>query len=122
MASIVPLLGRNFAEMRCLRCGALHPASIDAYLCPACGRDDEGDAGILDVEYDYEAARAELDRRDGGGPRKCIGEGFAWTEGILVLATLAQCWALRHAPGAEVAPHPLITLRPTGLRMIASAR
>jgi cytochrome P450 len=58
----------------------------------------------------------------GGGPRKCIGEGFAWTEGILVLATLAQRWRLRHAPGAEVGRQPLITLRPTGLRMVAEAR
>ena len=58
----------------------------------------------------------------GGGPRKCIGEGFAWTEGILVLATLAQRWTLRHAPGAEVSRQPLITLRPTGLRMVAQAR
>jgi len=58
----------------------------------------------------------------GGGPRKCIGEGFAWTEGILVLATLAQRWTLRHAPGVEVGRQPLITLRPTGLRMVATAR
>jgi cytochrome P450 len=58
----------------------------------------------------------------GGGPRKCIGEGFAWTEGILVLATLARRWRLRHAPGAEVGRQPLITLRPTGLRMIAEPR
>ncbi|HEU4559218.1 MAG TPA: cytochrome P450 [Longimicrobium sp.] len=58
----------------------------------------------------------------GGGPRKCIGEGFAWTEGILVLATLAQRWTLRHAPGAEVGRQPLITLRPTGLQMIATPR
>src|SRR5258708_18272695 len=28
----------------------------------------------------------------GGGPRGCIGEGFAWMEGVLVLATLAQAW------------------------------
>lgn len=26
----------------------------------------------------------------GGGPRRCIGEGFAWMEGILLIATLAQ--------------------------------
>jgi len=58
----------------------------------------------------------------GGGPRKCIGEGFAWTEGILVLATLARRWRLRHAPGAEVGRQPLITLRPMGLRMVAEAR
>jgi cytochrome P450 len=58
----------------------------------------------------------------GGGPRKCIGEGFAWTEGMLVLATLAQRWRLAHAPGAEVGRQPLITLRPTGLRMVAMPR
>ncbi len=30
----------------------------------------------------------------GGGPRRCIGEGFAYLEGILVLATLASEWRL----------------------------
>lgn len=58
----------------------------------------------------------------GGGPRKCIGEGFAWMEGVLVLATIARRWRLRHAPGAEVGTEPLITLRPTGLRMRAEPR
>lgn len=58
----------------------------------------------------------------GGGPRKCIGEGFAWTEGILVLATLAARWRFRHAPGARVGRQPLITLRPTGLEMVAEQR
>lgn len=48
----------------------------------------------------------------GGGPRVCIGESFAWTEGILVLATLAQRWRLRLVPGHRVVPRPLITLRP----------
>ena len=53
----------------------------------------------------------------GGGARKCIGEGFAWMEGVLALATLARRWRLRHAPGAQVLPRPGITLRATGLRM-----
>lgn len=30
----------------------------------------------------------------GGGPRRCIGEGFAYLEGILLLATLASRWKL----------------------------
>src|SRR5262249_19523983 len=30
----------------------------------------------------------------GGGTRVCIGEPFAWMEGILVLATLARAWRL----------------------------
>lgn len=58
----------------------------------------------------------------GGGPRKCIGEGFAWTEGVLVLAAIARRFRIRHAPGAVVGHQPLITLRPVGLRMVAEAR
>lgn len=48
----------------------------------------------------------------GAGPRVCIGEGFAWAEGILVLATLAQRWQARHVLGKPVALDPLFTLRP----------
>jgi cytochrome P450 len=59
----------------------------------------------------------------GGGPRRCVGEGFAWMEGILLLATLAQRWRLRLAPGHPVSPQPLIMLRPKyGMRMIAERR
>ena len=49
----------------------------------------------------------------GGGPRKCIGEAFAWMEGVLVLATLARRWRVRVAPG-EIGMQPVITLRPVG--------
>lgn len=48
----------------------------------------------------------------GGGPRQCIGEGFAWMEGMLLLATLAQQWRLRCVPEHPVRPQPLVTLRP----------
>lgn len=59
----------------------------------------------------------------GGGARSCIGEPFAWMEGVLVLATLAQHWAFRLAPGHVVEPQALITLRPRyGLRVIPSRR
>ena len=47
----------------------------------------------------------------GGGSRLCIGERFAWMEGTLVLATIAQKWRLRLVPGHRVEPLPLITLR-----------
>ncbi len=46
------------------------------------------------------------------GPRNCIGESFAWTEGILALATLAQRWRARLVPGQTVEMEPMITLRP----------
>jgi cytochrome P450 len=54
----------------------------------------------------------------GAGFRQCIGESFAWMEGVLVLATLAQKWKLKLVPEHKVEPEPLITLRPKyGLRM-----
>lgn len=48
----------------------------------------------------------------GGGVRRCIGEGFAWMEATLMLATLARRWRLRAAPGHTVEMQPRITLRP----------
>ena len=48
----------------------------------------------------------------GGGPRVCIGEGFAWMEGVLALASLARKWRVRVV--GDVEPLPLITLRPKG--------
>ncbi len=59
----------------------------------------------------------------GGGPRSCVGEQFAWMEGILLLATIAQEWQMRLAPGHQVAMLPRITLRPRyGMRMILARR
>ena len=59
----------------------------------------------------------------GGGNRVCIGESFAWTEAILVLATLAQRWTLTLDPGHAVEPQPLITLRARhGVRATPSRR
>lgn len=59
----------------------------------------------------------------GGGARVCIGERFAWMEGVIVMAAIAQKWRLRLVPGQRVEPLPLITLRvKNGLRMIAEPR
>jgi cytochrome P450 len=59
----------------------------------------------------------------GGGARVCIGERFAWMEGVIVMAAIAQKWRLRLEPGQRVEPLPLITLRvKNGLRMIPEAR
>ncbi len=50
----------------------------------------------------------------GGGPRQCIGNGFALLEAVLVLATLAPRFAPRLAPGYRPTPEYLVTLRPSG--------
>jgi cytochrome P450 len=59
----------------------------------------------------------------GAGPRICVGEDFAWTEAMIVLATLAARWRFRLVPGHPVVPEPLITLRPKfGIRVVAEDR
>ncbi|MDQ3866783.1 MAG: cytochrome P450 [Actinomycetota bacterium] len=58
----------------------------------------------------------------GAGPRVCIGETFAWTETLLVLATLAQGWRMRSLPGYEPRLEPRVTLRPRGGMPMTLAR
>ena len=54
----------------------------------------------------------------GGGPRLCIGESFAWMEGVLLIATLAQHWRMHPGPKQRIALQPVITLRPRyGVKM-----
>jgi cytochrome P450 len=59
----------------------------------------------------------------GGGARNCVGEAFAWSEGLLVLATLAQKWRLRLIEDRRLDLVTAITLRPRGeVRMRATRR
>lgn len=48
--------------LQCLRCGATYPMDPRAYLCPECGPDHD-DPGVLDVRYDYPAARGRMESR-----------------------------------------------------------
>ena len=48
----------------------------------------------------------------GGGPRVCIGAGFAMMEATLLLATIAQQFHFSLASAEPVKPWPSITLRP----------
>jgi cytochrome P450 len=50
----------------------------------------------------------------GGGPRQCIGNGFALMEAQLVLATIAQRFELHLVPGHATVAEPRVTLRPRG--------
>jgi cytochrome P450 len=59
----------------------------------------------------------------GMGRRVCVGESFAWTEAVLVLAALARDWAPALVPGHPVDLLPAVTLRPRyGLRMTLRRR
>jgi cytochrome P450 len=54
----------------------------------------------------------------GGGPRVCIGAGFAMMEATLLLATIAQRFRMRLTPSQRVEPLASITLRPkNGIRV-----
>jgi cytochrome P450 len=48
----------------------------------------------------------------GAGPHACMGEMFAWTEAMLVMAVMGQRWKARVAPGHTVGLNPLVNLRP----------
>jgi cytochrome P450 len=47
----------------------------------------------------------------GGGPRSCIGEGFAWMELAIVLGQLVRDWNFERVPGPKIKPYPTVTLR-----------
>ena len=60
----------------------------------------------------------------GGGPRNCIGTGFAMMEAVLVLACLLQRWRLTPPREGAEFPRaaPLITLRPERVDVRLHAR
>jgi cytochrome P450 len=58
----------------------------------------------------------------GGGERVCIGEHFAWTEAMLVLALTARNWQVLPT-GASARPLPSVTLRPrNGIHLLLERR
>jgi cytochrome P450 len=48
----------------------------------------------------------------GGGSRQCIGESFAWMEGVFSIATLAQRWRMTYLGNTPPEVQAKITLRP----------
>jgi cytochrome P450 len=48
----------------------------------------------------------------GGGPRSCVGAGFAMMEGVLLLATIGQRVRFLPVPDHPVTLQPAVTLRP----------
>jgi cytochrome P450 len=54
----------------------------------------------------------------GGGPRVCIGNGFAMMETRLIVATVVQHCHLSLEPGQDIVPMQLVTVRPKhGIKM-----
>lgn len=52
------------------------------------------------------------------GIRSCIGESFAWMEGVLLLAALGRKWRLKLAPEQKIGMQAMVTLRPKyGMKM-----
>lgn len=59
----------------------------------------------------------------GGGPRVCVGAGFASMEAVLLLASIAQRFHFSLVPDHPVEPLPSVTLRPRhGIKVVLSAR
>ncbi len=74
------------------------------------------DPDAFDPERFSPAREAKLDRFAylpfGAGPRVCIGNNFAFTESVLILARLAQTVRFELIPGQSIRPEMLVTLRP----------
>jgi cytochrome P450 len=60
----------------------------------------------------------------GGGSRGCMGEAFAWMEGVILLAVIAQRWRFRLVdPSRHPVMHPGLTLTPkSGIRVRVEKR
>jgi cytochrome P450 len=120
------VLGRRAVEEVTLSDGTLIPKGGLAVISPyAIHRDPRFYPEPLRMDVSRWTAEAKAARHRfayfpfGAGTRSCIGEAFAWMEGTLMLAVLAQRWRLLPIPGPAVRTEPRITLRPKGLHMRA---
>lgn len=59
----------------------------------------------------------------GGGERVCIGEHFAWTEAMVVLALVVRNWQVLPIRSEPARPQPSVTLRPrNGVHVLLERR
>jgi cytochrome P450 len=58
----------------------------------------------------------------GAGARQCLGEGFAWVEASVVLATILRRWRVRPVAGQTIRKVALATLVPSRLDLIVESR
>ncbi len=99
--------------------GATIPAGAKLYLCQYVMHRNPRhwpNPEQFDPERFSESAKKERHKFAyfpfGGGVRVCIGEAFAKMEGVLILAAIAQRFALTLVPGQTIVPKPQMTLRP----------
>jgi cytochrome P450 len=83
------------------------------------------DPGTFDPDR-WEPERAKAVGRSsflafGDGRRKCIGEEFAWTELLIILATVLQRWRLTLA-STPPRPQAIVTVKPDKLSMTPHPR
>jgi cytochrome P450 len=109
--------------------GHLLPSGSRIIFSPyALNRDDRlhRDPGRFDPgRWTADSARTEMRASFfpfGQGIRNCIGEGFAWTEAMLLLSAIAARWDLQLADGASVHPVVSSTLVPSELPVIVTPR
>jgi cytochrome P450 len=58
----------------------------------------------------------------GAGLRSCIGEGFAWTEMLIIMSTILARWTLHPIADRPVRPAAIGSLHPTSLSMRLQGR
>ena len=93
------------------------PAGVDLIVSPLI---TQRDARWFDAPLEFRPERWTAEFREavpqyayppfGGGPHKCIGEGFAWMEAKIALATLGQPRRAPHDYCHEAAMQPHISL------------
>ncbi|WP_432166890.1 cytochrome P450 [Streptomyces sp. bgisy031] len=104
------------------------PKGADVVYSPYIHQHDPevyGDPGTFDPDR-WEPERAKGVGRSsflafGDGRRKCIGEEFAWTELLIILATVLQSWRLNLA-SAPPRPQAIVTVKPDNLSMTPHPR
>ncbi len=99
------------------------PEGADVVYSPYLHQHDPAvyaDPAVFDPERWGPERAKQVDRSSflafGDGRRKCIGEEFAWTELLVVLATVLQRWRLTLA-SAPPRPQAVVTVKPDRLEM-----
>jgi cyclooctatin synthase len=105
------------------------PAGASVFFAPFALQRDPAvypDPNVFDPDR-WATDRSTLTQRPsfvpfGGGRRQCIGDVFAMTELVVILATIAQRWRLLPVPGQPVRINSISALKPSHLPMTPQRR